>query len=210
MKPNRKKTGRIRRRVDDSGADYPSLQEHMLTRRRFLRLAGVSLAAGGVLAGCGRNLGIMDGDGGVHDSGVDGGKEPDADVEILGVMQEPDYFTLRIPGTGETTAYLEDGGICRFYVNVATYDALSHDLLRDNPGRSQEVTRETVADFTYDDLETEEGIVDAEAALRESLLELLEGWADGELMSIEAVTLVITHLEPEQMLDGGMPRPDYP
>ena len=198
-----------KRQEASSGDDYPSLKQHLVSRRRFLGFAGAGLAAG-LMAACSREVGITGGDGGVGDGGTDGGREPDADVEIGGVSREPDYFTLRIPSSGETTAYLQEGGVCRFYVNVATYSALSHDLLRDNPARAQDTTRDTIAALTFEELDTNRGVSDAEEDLKAALLELLASWAEGESVSLEAVTLYISSLDPDVPMDGFAPAPSYP
>lgn len=210
MKNSRKKTGNIQSQKHESNAGYPSLMEHLMSRRKFLSYAGVAAAAGGVAAACGRNLGVVEGDGGYDDKRVDGGSEPDSEIEMMGVLPDPDYYTLRIPESGETTAYLAEGGKCRFYVNAVTYSALTYELLRDNPGGSQAATRKTIAGFTYDELKTDDGFDEAERAIYDSLSDLVEEWADGEDAQIEAVSLFITHLEPELHIDGGDPEPDYP
>ncbi len=210
MKNSRKKTRKIQSQQLERDAGYPSLMDHLMSRRKFLSYAGVAAAAGGVAAACGRNLGTVEGDGGFDDKRVDGGTEPDSEIQMMGVIAEPEYYNLRIPESGETTAYLAEGGKCRFYVNAVTYSASTYELLRENPGGSQAATRKAIVGFTYDELKTDEGFDEAERAIYDSLLDLVEEWSDGEDAQIEAVSLFITHLEPELHIDGGDPEPEYP
>lgn len=70
---------------------YPSLREHLATRRGFLAWAGASLFCATMgLQGC-------QGDG----------------------SYGPYYVTLRIPKSGELATTLTGGGAARFYVNLA-------------------------------------------------------------------------------------------
>jgi hypothetical protein len=205
---------RIRKATRTEDAGYPSLKEHVMSRRRFLELAGTSLAATGLMAACGRALGGSDSDGGVDpDAEIlpDGHiHQPDGDIEILGDIEEPDYFILRIPETGDLTSYLVDGGYCMFFVKVATYNADSYDALRDNPSRAQQVCRETIADFTYDTLNTSQGVLQAEDDLLSALDELCQELNGHSSPTLEAATLHITYLDSQLHMDGGMPEPSYP
>lgn len=185
-----------------------------MSRRRFLEVAGTSLAATGLLAACGRALGGMESDGGVDPDAEprpDGHVvHPDADIEILGDIEQPDYFILRIPDSGDLTAYLVDGGYCMFFVKVATYNADSYDALRENPSSAQQRCREIIADFTYEALDTAQGVADAEDDLLEALDSLCQELNGHSNPTLEAVTLHITYLDSQTHMDGGMPEPSYP
>lgn len=190
-------------RLADSG--YPTLEEHMVSRRRFLELAGGclgSIAAGGFLAACGRGLGAVDGD---------AGTEPDGDTPpIPGDVEQPQYFTLRIPDSGNLTAYLYDGGMCVFYVEMATYSEPMYAALAANSPQAADACRTAIADFNYDELDTGQGRVAAEDDLLDSLETLGRRLAQNENLTVEAVTLHIVSLEPEVPIDGMMAVPRFP
>jgi hypothetical protein len=202
----------IRKATRTEDAGYPSLKQHLLSRRRFLELAGTSVAAAGLLAACGRAMGVGDPDGGTDpDADMDAGEqEVDADIEIGGVVAETDYYILRIPDTGDLYAYLVDGGECMFYVEAATYSAPSYDAMRENPDRCQQCCRETISDFDFDTLDTAQGVAQAEDDLLSALDELCQDLNGHSDHTIEAVTLTITHLTPESQMDGGIGEPEYP
>lgn len=208
---------KIRKATSSQPAGYPSLKEHLVSRRRFLEMAGVSLAASGLWAACSRPLGssTTGSDGGVDPDGEveprpDAEVLPDADIEIMGDVEGPDYFILRIPQTGSMAAYLVDGGYCEFYVEVATYNADSHDALRDNMNQAREACRSTMADFTYDTLDSAQGVIQAEDDLFTALDELCQELNGHSATTLEGVTLTITYLDSQAHMDGGMPEPEYP
>lgn len=202
----------IRKATRTEDAGYPSLKQHLLSRRRFLELAGTSVAAAGLLAACGRAVGVRDPDGGTDpDADTDAGhQEVDADIEIGGVVAETDYYILRIPDTGEIYAYLVDGGECMFYVEAATYSAPSYDAMRENPERCRQCCREIISDFDFDTLDTAQGVAQAEDDLLSSLDELCQELNGHSSPTIEAVTLTTTHLSSEAQVDGGIGDPEYP
>ena len=201
---------KIRKASQQEEAGYPSLREHLISRRRFLEVASVSLAASGLVAACGRPLGadLDESDGGTDPDASH--REVDADIEMLGVMEEPDYFLLRIPETDDLAAYLIDGGYCRFYVEVATYSADSYHALRDEILQAQDRCRNALSDFTYDTLDTADGHAEAEDDLMETLDQLCQELNNHTVPTIEGVTLTLTHLEPASEIDGGIGQPEYP
>lgn len=193
----------IKKATLEHESSYPSLKQHLASRRRFMALAGASVAAGGLWAACSRGLGT-------GEPGPDAHVEPDAEITILGDIEEPQYFLLRIPVTGDLSAYLADGGYCSFYVELATYVASSFDTLTQNMASAEERCRVVLQDFTYDGLNTAAGVAGAEDDLLDGLDELvgeIEGHTDA---TVEAVTLTISYLEPYGQLDGGIGLPEYP
>ncbi len=191
--------------------DYPTLRSHLASRRRFLTVVGASVAASAVAAACNRSMSA-----GTGDAGPDPDPEPDAaptqpevTIEIGGVESLPDYFTLRIPVSNDLSAYLIDGGYASFYVVVATYVAESYQVLQDLMNDAQDVCRSTLEEFTYDALNTAQGITCAEQYLRDALDEFCE--ADhGQPATLEAVTLHISYLSPYADIDGDQAFPEYP
>ncbi|MFH2010149.1 MAG: hypothetical protein ABI333_26360 [bacterium] len=189
---------------------YPSLQEHLSTRRRFLGLAGASLAAGTLAAACNRAMGA----GGDADAGPD--PEPDATVpndvsiEIGGIEPEPDYYTLRIPVSGSSSAWLIDGGYAAFHVSLVTYAADSYQALLDNLGEAENRCRTTLQDFTYDGLNSATGITGAEEDLLETLDLYCQELNSHTYPTIEALTLTLTELSPPAEIGGAAPEPSYP
>ncbi len=192
----------ILKATQEPTSSYPSLKEHLASRRRFLATAGASVAATGILAACSRGLG------GGQGTGIEPG--PDAEVTILGDIEEPHYYLLRVPVTGDISAYLADGGYCSFYVELATYAASTFDTLTQHMAEAETRCREVLQDFTYDGLNSAAGVASAEDDLLDGLDELvqqLEGHSDP---TVEYTTLTISYLEPYEQLDGGIGMPEYP
>lgn len=176
---------------------YPSLRAHLTTRRRFLEVAGVTMAAGGLATACGRAL--------ANDS------QPDASVpDAPGGDPGPDYYALRIPGEGDLYAYLLDGGSAQFYVELVTYHPDSYQALVDNFEDASTQIRATMQEYTYDGLNSAQGLISAEDELHDALDALVMGWNAHNEATIEALTLHITYLDPEPMMMGEAPFPSYP
>lgn len=201
-------------------AAYPSLREHLATRRRFLGLAGAasaSVAAGGLFAACYRGLGSApepdaeaprpDARTPSPDASTPG---PDAHVEMPGESPWPSYFTLRIPVDGNLSAYLVDGGYCTFYVELVTYIEASYLALMEHLDAAGDRCRNAIADFTYDTLSTAAGVASAEDDVHDELDALASELTQTTGPTIEAVTVTISYLEPYAPIDGGMPEPSYP
>jgi hypothetical protein len=193
---------------------YPSLRQHMATRRRFLGLtgaAGATLATGSLLGACMRSLGATEGDdAGAPDARTPDARTPDGHIEMPGEMPWPDYFTLRIPATNHISAYLVDGGYCGFFVELVTYEEPTYLSLLDHMSSAETRCRNTVSELTYDTLNTAAGISSAEDDLLDAL-DALAGELNGHTNpTIEAVTLTLVQLEPYAPIDGGMPQPSYP
>lgn len=194
-------------------AEYPSLKEHLATRRRFLGVAGATLAAGG-LAACSRSLQVEGGDGGVSpDAAVTPDarvNDPDAVVINPGESPYPDYYFVRIPAEGDLYVYLADGGYLTGYVEVSTYSEVSYLALIDHLDQAAERCRAALVDFTYDQMNTAAGVDMAEADLQETLDALCQELGNHQDPTLEAVTLTITYLQPDAPIDGGMGKPSYP
>lgn len=192
--------------------DYPTLQSHLASRRRFLTVAGASVAASAVAAACNRAMGTGPADAGAEPDAAPDAAPPGPDaitIEIGGIEAEPSYFTVRIPVSSELSAYLMDGGYASFYVIAATYVADSYQVLQELMNGAQDVCRSTLEEFTYDALNTAQGITGAEQDLRDALDEFCE--ADhGQPATLEAVTLHISYLSPYADIDGDMAFPEYP
>lgn len=193
----------IKKATMETESSYPSLKEHLANRRRFLAVAGASVAAGGFWAACTRGMGA-------GEPGPDAHVEPDADITIMGDVEEPHYYLLRIPVTGDLSAYLADGGYCSFYVEVATYVASTHDTLTQNMADAEEACRMVLQDFTYDGLNTAAGVGAAEDDLLDGLDEVVQDLEGHTQLTVEAVTLNISYLEPYGQMDGGIGMPEYP
>ncbi len=182
---------------------YPSLKEHLASRRRFLALAGASVAASGLLAACTRGLGS-------GELGPDANVGPDADITILGDIEEPHYYLLRIPVTGDITSYLADGGYCSFYVELATFVPSTSDTLTQHMDEAAARCREILQDFTYDGLNTAAGVASAEDDLVVGLDDLVGELEGHSNLTVEHTTLTISYLEPYEQMDGGIGLPEYP
>jgi hypothetical protein len=190
---------------------YPTLQEHLVSRRRFLELAGGCLAASTMWAACGRGIGASNPDGpdaSTPDGSVDA--EADGEVEIGGAVEQPQYHTLRLPAEGELISYLVPDGRCVFYVNVATYSGAAFNALMENRQQANDVCRSTISDFSYETLDGTGGVSQAEDDLYDSLLVLLSDLVAEQDATLEAVTFHIVELDPDVGLDGDPPQPSYP
>jgi len=187
----------IRKSEQPQEPGYPSLQSHLTTRRRFLEVAGVAVAAGGLATACGRALGNEG--------------EPDASTPTPpGGDPGPDYYTMRIPDDGELYAYLIDGGSAQFYVELATYHYDSFGALADHIDDAASRARSTLQEYTYDSLNTAQGLIAAEDDLHEAMDALVMELSAHSEATIEALTLHITYLDPEPMMMGEAPFPSYP
>lgn len=102
---------------------YPSLTEHLASRRTFLGWAGASLFTA-VTSACAP----LAGDG------------PNSLA----------YNRVRIPETGDLAVTLSGGGAARFYVNVACYSEVTFDYLADADG--QDICRQALAAHTFAEL----------------------------------------------------------
>jgi hypothetical protein len=193
MAPKRK----IQRSTESPEAGYPSLRGHLTSRRRFLEVAGVAAAAGGLAVACGRAMGNQ----GQPDSSV-----PDAPGGDPG----PSYFTLRLPAEGELYAYLIDGGSAQFYVELATYNVESYQALLDHFEDAANRARSTLQEYTYDGLNSAQGVLAAEDDLHGELDALIGELNGHDVATLEAVTLTITYLDSEPILMGEAPYPSYP
>ncbi|MFH2008955.1 MAG: hypothetical protein ABI333_20365 [bacterium] len=202
----RKRT--VRQSTETTETGYPSLADHLATRRRFLSVAGASLAAGGLAVACGRAMG--------HEPGGDASTAPDASHRVdsgpdaPGGDPGPGYYTVRIPVTGELHAYLIDGGSASFYVEAATYALESFEALQGSSGTAGDRARSTLEEFTYDALSSGAGVAAAEDDLLTVLDELVMEQNTHSDPTIVAVTLHITYLDPEPMWMGEAPSPSYP
>ncbi len=187
----------IKKVTAETEQSYPSLKQHVAGRRKFLAVAGASVAASGLWAACSRGLGNSE-------------PGPDAEVTILGDIEEPHYYLLRVPVTGDLSSYLADGGYCSFYVELATYSASSYDTLTQNMADAEARCRAVLQDFTYDSLNTAAGVASAEDDLLDGLDELVQELENHTAPTLELVTLNISYLEPYEQLDGGIGMPEYP
>ncbi len=204
------------RRATADPERYPSLREHLASRRRFLTVTGAGVASLGLFGACTRGLG----------SGVGGGDagtqpdarpqpdaqppQPDATIDTPGEAPYPDYFTLRIPASGDISAWLIDDGYCTFWVEVATYVEASYLALLEHLSEAAQRCQETLSDYTYDLLNTGTGVAAAEDDLLDALETLVQELNQTEGPTLEAVTLTITYLEDDAPIDGGAPEPSYP
>jgi hypothetical protein len=176
---------------------YPSLSEFQATRRTLL--AGGLLLGGGVaLGGCLRSLGLDD-EGHFEGPG--------------GVVQEPGYYTVRLPPEPDDAAvYLVDGGFARFHVVVLTYLEECAQYLGDQRATLVDALSAEVGEETYESLQNAQSV----AALEERLLTLLDGKYAASTGSSGAgwfteLTLTLTRLDaPVELggVDGGSP--EYP
>lgn len=187
----------------DKEPGYPSLMEHVRarrrepSRRRFLGVTGAALAAGG-LSACIRNMGI------------ENRQEPDASIEIGGAEQLPEYFTLRFPIEGDLSVWLVDGGYATFWVAAVTWHEPSYQALLDFRADAEQLLRTTLADFTYDTLNSPDGLTSAEDDLHEALDTFCQEQCGHSEATMQTVTLTITYLSPGDEIMGDMAEPEYP
>ena len=196
---------------------YPSLGEHLATRRRFLEVMGASLTtAGGMLPGCQGSVGPGAGEDaatGGPDASTwppDASAPPDATVSLPGGQQWPGYYAIRIPRGHSLTATLMDRYRAIFQVDAATHDANSYQELLEHPLAAQDLCRDIVAEQTYEALNTPRGLAEAEDLLLAALDGLVMMLNGHDRLTIEMVALHITELEEQIVMPGELRRPSYP
>ncbi|MFC1482454.1 hypothetical protein ACFL51_01470 [Myxococcota bacterium] len=210
-----------RRRIpstdSQSTPEYPTLREHLTSRRRFLEIAGATIAASGLGAACDRGLGA----GSDPDASTpqpdgsapppDGSVPPDAShPPVPGGEREPHYYTLRLPAQDSASAYLIDDGYAAFYVIAATYDEQSYEALAADLQQAVDRCRSTIEEYTYDELVTSQGVAAAEDDIVASLDVLCQELNNHTYPTMEGVTLYLTMLEPSTDILGDMAEPSYP
>ncbi len=181
---------------DESG--YPSLSDHRQQRRRFLQ-GGAVLVGGGALTACSRPFGRW---------------LEDDPPEVDGGMDQPSYYQVRIPETGDRSVYLMDGGYARYYAVALTYTqdcAFFATDARDTLGQRFDAL---IGERSYDELVTADAATldalredlraDLDAAYNEDTGDLGESW-------FTAVELTFVRLDAPELM-GGVPRaePSYP
>lgn len=198
----------------DTQTEYPSLREHLATRRRFLGVAGASLAVGTLHAACSRSMGSPGGEDATVTVSPDATIPlPDATVvhpPIDGGEQLPEYYIIRIPVIGELSAYLSDNGYAQFYVEVATYVLDTANALQEDMVAAEDACRPCVSEYTYDSLNTAAGVLACEEDLHTALDEHVMEAEGHTTPTVEHVTLTISYLEPYAEIGGAREAPDYP
>lgn len=156
----------LRAATKETPPAYPSVREHLLSRRRALRYLGASLLAGAstLTQGCS-----------TFDRSTPGAAS-DASTS---------YLTLRIPQQGELSAELADAAQCRFHVFAIFYDQILHDQLQAQAPEAEQACIDAVSQYTYSDLETTGGVLTAEADVTEALYALNHGVTEAILTVAE-------------------------
>lgn len=198
-------------------AGYPSLREHLATRRRFLEVMGASLAtASGLLLGCQGTLGAGNdedaGEGGPDTSTPlpDAARPPDATARPPGSEQWPGYHTLRIPLDDDLTVQMLDRYSAIFHVDVATSDVDTYQTLVEHPLAARDACLDIVQKQTYEALNTPLGMAAAEDLLLEALDALVMTLDHHDRPTIELVALHISAFEEPVVNPGEMRKPSYP
>jgi len=186
-----KKIRRLRRY--DADADYPSLDDHRVARRRFLAGSAVMLGAGALATACGRPF---------------GSQEP---YELDGGVEQPDYYTVRLPATDDRAVYLIDGGYARFYAVALTWHKDCSLFAVDARDRLTDLVADDLAGRTFDELATASGVV-AVATQHRALLNAAYEQDTGEVPGdwFHDLELVLTHLDPGDLMGGVPMEPSYP
>jgi hypothetical protein len=129
-------------------ADYPSLKEHLLTRRELMTWMGASLITGSLGVRC------MPGD---DDSG-------------------PAYYYVRLPSEGDALATQAGGGTIRFYVNITAMCESEYYGLVDSESLTVQTCREVLAgqDFALLAAATQGGDTDPYHQTERELAEALK------------------------------------
>ncbi len=198
----------IRKTHQPQEPSYPSLRSHLSNRRRFLGVAGASLATVAIHAGCNRSLGAP-GD-------ADASVPPDSQTPlpdtgpVPGGEQQPQYYTIRIPVTDELSGYLLDEGYAQFHVEAVTYVLDTENALIENMSSAEDTCRQCVSEYTYDSLNTAAGVAACEDDLLTALDDLVMDLESHSNTTVEYVTLTITYLEPYAELGGIAGEPSYP
>ncbi len=142
--------------ADRTAPGYPSVREHLLSRRDVLGYLGVScvVGAGALVQGCVGGL--------QNTPGISG----DAATT---------YLTMRFPLQGDLSVELADATQCRFFVNALTYNQDTYDYFATHEAEAEQACIDTLGQFSHDDLSTAAGMVQAEAAIVDDLNAIFPG-----------------------------------
>ena len=174
--------------------DYPTLSEHRASRRHFLA-GSVAVVGAGALAACGRPF------------------WSEHQGEMDGAMPEPSLFSIRFPAEpGDRAEYLIDGGYVRFYAVGRTYTEDCAFFAQDARERLTVAMGELIAEHSYDELTTSQGVLAVQTELRELLDDAYNedtgDIATGWFVDIE---VTFTRLDAPEILDGfAGSDPEYP
>jgi len=173
----------------DSATDYPSLNEHRASRRRFLQGSLAVMGAGALATACPGFIG-----------------------QVAGGIQPPDYFPCRFPQAPDDRAvWLMDGAYARFYVVALTYHEDVAFFAEDQRAALTDRLANELAASTYDELSTPSGHAAASERLR-ALLDDAYNENTGDIATgwFETAELTLTVLNPPELLAGAAPEPSYP
>ncbi len=118
----RRKQRREKRPLLEAEHGYPSLTEHLVSRRNMLTWIGASLVTGSALVGC--HIG------GDDDSG-------------------PAYYSMRLPEDGSDVAMLLGGGTCTYFVNIMAYCADYYLTFIEQEAQVRDLCRAHIAPLGY-------------------------------------------------------------
>ncbi len=137
---------RAKRPQPSHTTDYPSLEEHLVSRRDVLTWMGASLVTVAASTAC------VAGD---DDSG-------------------PAYYTLRLPSRDDAQVSLTGGGTLRFYVTAVLYDDYGYGNVYDSSAAT-EVCSDTLAHKTHAEIAAgltgTDGLRDLEHDLEQALVD---------------------------------------
>jgi len=170
MKRHTTATGPNREAASDTTPPcYPTVREHLLSRREALGVLGVSFVAGAGVMSKGCLAGMQDAPGAASDASTT-------------------YLTFRVPVQGDLAVDLADAAPCRFSVNALTYYQDTYDYLTSHEAEAEQACVDAVGPYTYDTLGTVAGVLQAEDDIRDGLSAVFPG--------VELATLSILDLLP--------------
>jgi hypothetical protein len=179
---------RPKRVASEPGPGYPSLEGYACERRGFLRrlfIGAVTLGVGSrALSACTSSVSI------------DGGRE------------DPELLTVRLPGAGFASAYLNPDEYVRFAVTFTTYNEALAAYFRSHESEGLAVMSNALSPFHCTDFGSR--MTAARAALAAALEDHYLSLHDDEGRLVNSLDLVVDTCEYAPPIGGVMEDPGYP
>jgi hypothetical protein len=150
----------------DAPVGYPSVREHLLSRRDMMSTLGraVIVGAGALSVGCVLN-----------------------DRRITGAAGDasPLYWTIRLPLQETYSVTLADSAQCRFFMSILTYSEDTYNYFINHEVEVEQACVDALRPYSYDSLNSAVGVQDAESDVRDALNALSAEIAQATLSILE-------------------------
>lgn len=173
-----------RQRRSQTQPGYPTLAEFQCGRRGFLKklaVTGLAIGAGSLLHG-----------------------------RLLRASIAPDLFEIRLPQTGQASAYMKRDEYASFHTLTRTRDAGLAKRLSEHETQIVTLFSQVLQSSSCEELNDAELILAIQQKMHGQLLEYFQKMDEGRTPQIASHKLIIDFCEVEMMYDGDMVIPEYP